>query len=323
MKEMPFSSVLSALANPETSFPIRHLSRFSDLNQDDLNIFVNFWPRVPLARKRTLLKKLYEQFTEDTLVSFEAVASALLTDADAQIRIYALKLLEETFDSRLIPHIINVIETDPEIQARIQAAIVLGQFIRMGEMEELDPLKLNMVEEALLKTARHENAALAREALQVLGSSNRPEVKPFIESALKHKDPLWQAAAILAAGHSANQQWQEPVLAGILNEDSTIRLAAVQSAGELELAPARKLLLELLEDETDDDIFKAAIWSLSQIGGEDVRTYLETMLDDMEDDEAIEFIEDALDNLSFTEDLENFSLMAFNPDDIEEDDENK
>jgi len=60
--------------------------------------------------------------------------------------------------------------------------------------------------------------------------------------------------------------------------------------------------LRLLEDEDDDEVSGAAIWSLSQIGGEDVRTYLENLLDQSEDEEQTEFLEEALDNLSFTED---------------------
>ncbi len=82
----------------------------------------------------------------------------------------------------------------------------------------------------------------------------------------------------------------------------------------------------MLGEEEDEGILNAAIWSLSQIGGEDVRTYLENLLDVVEDDdEQLAFLEEALDNLAFTEDLERFDLLAFDPDDelkpIEEDEE--
>ena len=103
-----------------------------------------------------------------------------------------------------------------------------------------------------------------------------------------------------------------------------MRLVAVQSAGELELKTARKPLIDMLEDELDDDVFQAIIWSLSQIGGEDVRTYIEALLAEAEDDEQIEYLEEALENLSFTEDLEEFSMLAFDPDDeLTEDEEDE
>ena len=94
-----------------------------------------------------------------------------------------------------------------------------------------------------------------------------------------------------------------------------MRLVAVQSAGQLELKAARKPLLDMLEDELDDDVFQAIIWSLSQIGGEDVRTYLQALLAEAEEDEEIEYLEDALANLSFTEDMEEFDMLAIDPDD--------
>jgi HEAT repeat protein len=91
----------------------------------------------------------------------------------------------------------------------------------------------------------------------------------------------------------------------------------VQAAGELSLQSARPILLKMLGEEEDDSVLSAVIWSLSQIGGEDVRTYLENLLDAVEeDDEQIAFLEEALDNLAFTEDLDRFELMALDPDDL-------
>ncbi|HEY5730011.1 MAG TPA: hypothetical protein VIS72_08160, partial [Anaerolineales bacterium] len=51
---------------------------------------------------------------------------------------------------------------------------------------------------------------------------------------------------------------------------------------------------------------------------EDVGTYLETLLDRAEDEELIGFLEEALDNLAFTEDLDRFELMSFDPDEIDD-----
>jgi hypothetical protein len=45
-----------------------------------------------------------------------------------------------------------------------------------------------------------------------------------------------------------------------------------------------------------------------------VRTYLVNLLDQLEDEEQIAFLEEALDNLAFTEDLDRFDLMSYDPD---------
>jgi hypothetical protein len=84
----------------------------------------------------------------------------------------------------------------------------------------------------------------------------------------------------------------------------------------------------MLNEEEDSTVLSAIIWSLSQIGGEDVRTYLETLLDQLEeDDEQVAFLEEALDNLAFTEDLERFDLLSFDPDEelveLEEDEDDE
>ena len=119
-------------------------------------------------------------------------------------------------------------------------------------------------------------------------------------------------------GRSADERWEEEVVGMLMSPEPAVQLAAVQAAGELGLGSAGPILLKLLEDEEDPGLIEAAIWSLSQIGGEDARVYIESVLDLAEDDEQVEFLEDALENLAFTEDLERFDLMAFDKGEDEE-----
>jgi HEAT repeat protein len=161
-------------------------------------------------------------------------------------------------------------------------------------------------------------ASVRRRALEALGFSSREEVPVLIESAFKRQDPDWQASALFAMGRSNDERWADTVLPMLASENPRVRLAAVQAAGELGLAQARPLLLRLLEDEFDEAVAGAAIWSLSQIGGEDVRLYLQNLLDNVEDDEQATFLEEALDNLAFTEDMASFDLLAFDADEPDE-----
>jgi HEAT repeat protein len=156
-----------------------------------------------------------------------------------------------------------------------------------------------------------------RVALESLGYSSRPEVTTLIESAFHREDPAWQASSLVAMGRSADERWDEEVIRSLVHVNDRIRKAAVQAAGELALQSARPILLKMLGEEEDDSVLRAVIWSLSQIGGEDVRTYLENLLDGLEeDDDQMAFLEEALDNLAFTEDLDRFELMALDPDDL-------
>ena len=117
-------------------------------------------------------------------------------------------------------------------------------------------------------------------------------------------------------GRSSDERWEEDVLSKLLDENPRVQLAAIEAAGELELAPAREILLKMLEeDENDELVVNAAVWSLSQIGGEDARIYIESLIDETEDDDQVEFLEEALDNLAFTEDLAKFDLLNLDVDD--------
>lgn len=314
MKEIPFSTVLSALEDDARVFPVKYVGRFSDLSHANLEAVMGVWPRLPQARKHLLLKRMLELFDEDTVVSFDALAVRLLDDPDGQVRVYALRLLAETGDTRLLPRLVQIVASDPEPAARAGAAALLGQFVEMGELEEMSAGNLNQVTDCLLLAAADSDSYLARVALESLGYSSRNEVSALIESAFKRHDPRWQVSALVAAGHSADARWQEQVIEAFLSEDQQVRLAAVRAAGELQLKPARQPLLNMIEDEQDDEVLQSIIWSLSLIGGEDVREYLQTLIDDTDDDDMLEFLEDALLNLEFTEDAEDFNLLAYDED---------
>jgi HEAT repeat protein len=69
----------------------------------------------------------------------------------------------------------------------------------------------------------------------------------------------------------------------------------------------------------DLDVRMAAIWSLSQIGGKGVSPALEKQLKTTEDDAEAEQVENALENLDFTEDLLHISLLDITDVEDEED----
>src|SRR5688572_2959912 len=324
-----FQSVLDALLSDRKEFPRRYLQEFSDIGALELKTFLDVWPQVKPSRKLTLLEELDALAETDTLVSFDDVARALLTDPEPDVRTRAIRLLDEYEDPKVVPSYLDMLKNDLDLNVRVEAANALHLFVDLGELEEIPEAIYHQVEDALLASAASEdNLRVRRVALESLGYSSRSEVRTLIESAFHRADPAWQASALVAMGRSADERWDDEVTRSLVHVDDRIRKAAVQAAGELSLQAARPILLKMLGEEEDADILSAVIWSLSQIGGEDVRTYLENLLDVIEDDdEQIAFLEEALDNLAFTEDLERFDLLAFDPDDelkpIEEEDEEK
>jgi len=322
-----FQSVLDALLSDRPDFPRRYLQEFSDLGPLELTNLLDVWPRVKPSRKLTLLEDLDALAETDTLVSFDELALALLADPEPDVRTRAIRLLDEYENPKVVPSFLDMLKNDPDLNVRAEAANALHLFVDLGELEEIPEDIYHQVEDALLASAASEDESRVRRvALESLGYSSRPEVTTLIESAFHREDPAWQASSLTAMGRSADERWDEEVTHSLVHVNDNVRKAAVQAAGELSLQPARPILLKMLGEEEDADILNAVIWSLSQIGGEDVRTFLENLLDALEeDDEQVAFVEEALDNLAFTEDLERFDLLAFDPDDelkpIEEDEE--
>ena len=319
-----FQNVLDALLSDSKEFPRRYLQEFSDIGALELKNLLDVWPRVKSSRKLTLLEELDALAETDTLVSFDDFARALLTDPEPEVRTRAIRLLDEYEDPKIVPSYLDMLKNDSNVNVRVEAANALNLFVDLGELEEVPASIYHQVEDALLaSTTGEDDVRVRRAALESLGYSSRPEVATLIESAFNRQDPGWQTSALIAMGRSADERWDDQVTRSLINVDDRIRKAAVQAAGELSLPSARPILLKMLGEEEDASVLSAVIWSLSQIGGEDVRTYLENLLDQLEDEEQISFLEEALDNLAFTEDLDRFDLMSYDPDDqlVEPDDE--
>ena len=314
-----FQIVLDSLLAPGKDFPRKYMGHFSDIQPLELQTVLDIWERVNLSRKLSLLEGLETLAARDTLVSFDDFAQSILDDPEPSVRIRALRLLDECDDVKLIPTYLGMLKDDPDAGVRAEAANVLNLFADLGELEEIEDEAYEEVRSALLESvAGEEDPRVRRRAVESLGWSSHPEVIALVESAFEQAETEWKVSALIAMGRSANDIWEDRVLRSLLDANENIRRAAVVSAGSLALKSARIPLLRMLEEEDAEEVMTAAIWSLSQIGGEDVETYLETILAQAEDDDLIVYLEQALDNLAFTEDLDRFDLLAIDPDGIDE-----
>jgi HEAT repeat protein len=306
-KKIPFNQVVSALLDNNAIFPPAYLHRFSDLEDTDLSMLKKAWPQIDPSRRRALLDDLEELSDTDTLTFFDDVAKLGLDDGEPGVRAAAIRMLWESGEVKLAPRFLTMLEKDPAPEVRAAAASTLGQYVYMGELEEIPEDVLRQVEDALLRVEKGQDDKLVRRrALEALGFSGRAEVPPLIQAAYDSLDPEWGASAIFAMGRSYDQAWAPIILRELISPDAKLQLEAVRAAGELTLDTARRKLFDLLEEEASDaDIRGAAIWSLSQIGGEEVRETLERLLEDSEDDEDSGLLEEALDNLTLTEEGQN------------------
>lgn len=309
---IPFQQVLNFLLDMNKPFPPVHYHRFSDLSGNELNQFKEIWPKVDPDRRLAIAEDLEELVESDTLVSFDELAKFALEDSDPRVRATAVRIFWENEDPWLAGTFIKMMEKDADDVVRASAAAALGLFIYLGEMDKISPLLKKRVEDSLFAVHQGSDVPLVRRrALESLGYSSRQEVGPLLKAALKSHDTEWRASALFAMGRSADDQWSPTILQKLSDSDMEVQLEAVRAAGQLELVSAREPLLRMLDqtDELDEDVRMAAIWSLSQIGGENVRAVLEHMQEETEDEDEADFIELAIDNLALVQDIPGIGMF--------------
>lgn len=320
-ENVPFQAVLEALLDESRPFSPVYLHRFSDIPPANLTDLKQIWSNVPVTRRRSLLEDLEALAEADTVVSFDDLARFALEDPDPQVRVLAIRLLWETEDYHLATNFMHMLDTDPDHLVRAAAANALGVFVYFGEIEEIPAETLQEVEYSLLAVVgSDEHPFVQRKALESLGFSSRPEVPGLLEAAYNRGNVDWLASALFAMGRSADIRWATHVMNMLDHAQPIIREEAARAAGELEIKQAREPLLQMVANDEEDEVQMAAIWALSQIGGEDVRDTLEGILDETDDEELAEFVENALENLSFNEEISQYGALDLETDDEDLDD---
>ena len=311
-KSESFPQVIQALLDTSHPFSPKYLHSFSDLTPENLQLLKEAWPQIETARRIALMEDLEEIAEADSLVYFDDIFEFALQDEEPRIRAAAIRMMWDSDTTRYVPALIHCIEKDEDEIVRASAASALGAFMYQGELEEIPEDLYREIKTVLLNVMRgNDRKIIRRRALESLGFASSDEIFNLVNEAAQSNDKDWVVSALFAISRSADERWSEFVLEMIDHPLDEIKAEAIRAAGELELTLARHLLLNLLEEpETlDEEVRLSTAWALSKIGGEDVREALEALLDDTEDDEEAYLIEQALENLDFTEDLPNLDLF--------------
>lgn len=317
MSEIPFENLLESLLDEETRLHPRNLYRLSDLDPAEIELLAKTWPKIPLWRRQALLEDLEELGQADTILSFEAVARQAIEDDDPKVRSIAIRILNDYQIKDLIPKFLDILTEDKDAQVRAEAALALGYFVYLGELDELPNQTQREIETALFTIIDNDPAKLVRRrALEAVSFSSHADVAGIIQKAFDSGDRDWMVSAVFSMGRSADRRWSENVIAMLEHKTPALRAEAARAAGELEIKGAAPQLIELIDD-PDKNVHSASIWSLSQVGGEGVRQTLEWLLEQAEDYDEINLLEAALDNLAFTEDIELYTLFDFPGEDLE------
>jgi len=312
--KVQFSEVMAALLDNSRPFPPTYLYELSDLGESDLVTLKRHWAEIPARRRVALLEDLANLQESNDVLSFERVAIHALRDTEAQTRIFALQILWDDPVPGRLGMLLNILQKDPEPTVRAQAAAVLGEYVFLGEMDELKEDQKAVLEEALLAAAEPgEDPRVRRRAVESLGSSSHPDVPGLIRAAFNSPEIEWVVSALAAMGRSADEErWGKTVFSCLQHAEPQIHIEAVRAAGNLGLSEARQPLLDMLEEGVDDqELLLTVIWALSGIGGPGVREALTKLSEEAEDDEEIDIIDEALENLMMSDSLESPEMFDF------------
>ena len=318
-RSFDFRHIISRLLDEKQPFPPQYLHTFSDLEPGYLKALLEAWPDVGLTRKRAILEDLQDLAEDNTLLCFDDLARALLEDDDPQVRTRAISLLWECDRVDLAASYLKMMELDPDTNVKAAAATALGKFVYLGEVDEIPGEILRKIEKALLSIlGSKEGKLIRRRALEALGASSRKEVPGLIEKAYAQKDPDWVISALSAMGRSSDESWGKKVIHSLHNTHDPIRREAVRAAGEMRLQNALPVLLDMLEDEENPEITKQIILTLSRIGGKEAYEKISELLYLSENEEESEFLEEALENLDYTEQMNGMDLINLDSRDDED-----
>jgi len=314
--ELPFEQVLSALLDTDRVLDPIFLYRLSDISPDDLSSLVRIWEEIRLDRRRGLIEDLEELTDSNTLLSFEPIFRLALKDEDEQVRFFAIRAIEVFDTDDLIPFFLSVLKNEPSVDIRAVTASVLGKYVYRGELDKITKELQTQIEDHLLILLDTDAPVeVQRRALEAISFSSRDEVRDQILKAYQRSEEDWVASALFAMGRSYDHDYCDLVLEKLQHTSPKIRLEAVRACGELIIEDSVPIILDLLNDLPD--IRDAAIYSLSQIGGEEAGLAIRDLLDDEITPGEEELIQQALERLDFLEDGVDMALFNLRVDEDE------
>lgn len=295
------------------------LFAFSDLSRADAALVRQEWLLVPLKQRQALVRALVELALDDVDWHLGRFLRIAMDDPDEEVRRRAVDGLWEETEADLLGPLTQMLRHDKSEAVRAAAAKALGAYVLAGELDELDAALAMRAEEALLAILQNpaEPVAVQARALESIAYSGETGVRQLIEDSYYSPDEEMRVSSLIAMGHSADTRWRGLARAELQNPSPRMRAEAARTCGELEAKKAESDLLALLVDE-DQSVRLAAISALGHLGGSRAREALRALTESEEAVEA-EAADEALEEMLFFGDGDNIGLL--DEDDADEGDD--
>ncbi|MBL8146999.1 MAG: HEAT repeat domain-containing protein [Anaerolineae bacterium] len=282
----------------EGAVPAAAIYGLDGLSGEEIERLATAWPSLDDDVRRRILFALGEAAEASFEFDFNPVGRMALGDPSGAVRALAVDLLWEDTSLDVMEQLLVMVRDDDAVDARVAAAIGLGQFVLMGELEEIDAGAFKRAQEILLDIFddESEDIEVRRRALEAVSNSTTKRVEQAIHEAYQSDEQRMKVSALFAMGCSADERWAPIVLDELGSDDRELRFEAARAAGELELEDAIPALTQIVFDD-DAEIRDVAVWSLGEIGGREAKRVLQDLSEEArasDDDDLLNTIEDAI-----------------------------
>ena len=245
------------------------LTNLSDADRDEADLFAQLWPATEACHRLVVVRSLVDLAESNFRVDFDALFWHCLRDEQAGVRQAAIEGLWENESPALVPELLGMLAADESMSVRAEAAVALGRFALMAELEELDRGSWDRICSSLLQVIRNDDEPIEvrRRSIEAISCMTVAGLRGIIDEAYCHPDRLMQLSALFAMGRSADPFWRDIVVGELSDSDPVVRHEAARAAGELEAEESVDALIRMIADPYPE-VRSMAVWALGQIGGD-------------------------------------------------------
>ncbi|MDP7261994.1 MAG: HEAT repeat domain-containing protein [Dehalococcoidia bacterium] len=302
---MGFDEFLNQLPeDDDATINYASLLELSGLTGPEADEFGQLWLEWTSERVGDIVDRMVGLSNEQPDVEFETIFKQGLLHPSANVRVSALKGLEESDDRTLIKPLCEMLKTDPMVEVRAAAAIPLAYLSAMAQTGKLGLRyreALIGVLYGVLEDVR-EVQDVKLKALEAVSVFSGDRLAPFIEEAWSSGDCEAKQSSLFAMGRTSDPRWVEHVLTDLEHGSVAVRYEATMAMGELCDEEHLRALESSLDDE-DLTVQLAAISAVERIGGEVAQNLLELKLVSPEP-RVVELVQRALQTMKNEEDLD-------------------
>lgn len=252
----------------------------SDLSRADARALRQAWSRLARETRYRCVSLMASLSSEELRYNFERALVVALSDEDPDIRTLAADALWESESSTLLDELLRLLAREDTQQARVAVINALGRYARLASEDQLSSAQRESLERALLDVADNDPRVDVRSSAMAAVAYLRPaSLGPAVERAFDEGDDAERLAAVQAMGRYGGREWASRIIDALRGGDSELRIEAARAAPYVEDTRVVAFLFDAAEDEDDPELQVAAISALGEVGGEQVRRFLEEMRD--------------------------------------------